>query len=112
MLRIKPKHTATATKIVQMTLLLFGNIPCKKSIFVLLCMIGGILNTHAQTSKVFGYVTDTNNEPLIGVSVKVEGTNTMTVTNNEGRFLLSIPRQNSFTVTFSYVGYATKKNEM
>lgn len=109
MLRIKPKHTAKTTKIVQMTLLLFGNTPCKKSIFVLLCMIGGILNTHAQTSKVFGYVTDTNNEPLIGVSVKVEGTNTMTVTNNEGRFLLSIPRQNSFTVTFSYVGYATKK---
>lgn len=109
MLRIKPKHTAKTTKIVQMTLLLFGNTSCKKSIFVLLCMIGGILNTHAQTSKVFGYVTDTNNEPLIGVSVKVEGTNTMTVTNNEGRFLLSIPRQNSFTVTFSYVGYATKK---
>ena len=72
-------------------------------------MICGILNTHAQTSKVFGYVTDTNNEPLIGVSVKVDGTNTMTVTDNEGRFLLSILRKNSFTVTFSYVGYATKK---
>ena len=109
MLRIKPKHTETATKIVRMTFLLLGNTSCKKSIFILLCMIRVILNTHAQTSKVFGYVTDTNNEPLIGVSVKVDGTNTMTVTNNEGRFLLSIPRQNSFTVTFSYVGYATKK---
>lgn len=77
-------------------------------LYLLLCTLLGTVNTFAQTGKIFGYVTDANKEPLIGVTVKVAGTKCTTVTNIDGRFLLNPPKNNQYTVVCSYIGYATK----
>ncbi len=62
----------------------------------------------AQESRVFGYVTDAKNEPLVGVSVKVNGSKVMTVTNADGRYQLSGTWRRGTDLVFSYIGYATR----
>lgn len=59
---------------------------------------------HAQNIAVTGSVVDEgNNEPLIGVSVMVKGTNVGTTTDIDGKFYISA--KPDATLTFSYVGY-------
>ena len=59
----------------------------------------------AQTNgeKVTGVVKDATGEPMIGVSVKVKGTNRGTVTDLDGRYSINAPK--GATLVFSYVGY-------
>lgn len=58
----------------------------------------------AQSHRVTGTVIDaSNSEPLIGVSVTVVGTTTGTMTDMDGRYLLSVP--NEGTLRVSYLGY-------
>ncbi|MEP6674343.1 MAG: TonB-dependent receptor [Ferruginibacter sp.] len=54
-----------------------------------------------------GKVTDENGLPLIGVSIKVKGTNRGTSTNNKGEF--SIDADDDETLQFSYVGFDIKE---
>lgn len=56
-----------------------------------------------QASPVTGTVKNEKNEPLIGVSVKVLGGTTGTVTNQSGHFELNVPT--GATLVFTYVGY-------
>lgn len=61
----------------------------------------------AQRIAISGKVTDTTNEPLIGVTIKVEGTTTGTVTDIDGNFtLFSVPSDGILEV--SYVGMITQ----
>lgn len=57
----------------------------------------------AQTRTVKGTVTDTSGEPLIGVSVIVEGTSFGTQTNIDGEF--SIKAEPGKVLKFTYIGY-------
>lgn len=57
--------------------------------------------------QVSGKVTDQQGHPLVGVTVKVKGTHTGTVTDAEGRFSLDIPEE--ATLIISYIGYDTKE---
>ena len=57
----------------------------------------------ANSDKVTGVVKDSNGEPLIGVTVKVKGTNRGTVTDLNGNY--SIKADRNSTLQFSYVGY-------
>ena len=57
----------------------------------------------ANSYKVTGVVKDSNGEPLIGVTVKVKGTNRGTVTDLNGNY--SIKADRNSTLQFSYVGY-------
>ena len=65
------------------------------------------LDEAQQNTVVGGVVVDKNNEPLIGVSVMVEGSSGGTITNMDGKFSISLPK-NKTSLTFSYVGFATQ----
>lgn len=56
-------------------------------------------------SPIKGTVTDENGEPIVGASVRVEGTNAGTMTDINGVFKLSVSPKN--TLTISFVGYKT-----
>lgn len=59
----------------------------------------------AQQTKVTGTVVDTQNEPVVGATVQIEGTNKGTTTNVDGQFTLDV--KNGARLRFSYVGFKT-----
>lgn len=62
--------------------------------------------TYAQLN-VSGTVKDESGEPLIGVSILIEGTSTGTVTDLDGNYALRAAEK--ATLVFSYVGYTTER---
>lgn len=58
-----------------------------------------------QKVKTTGVVVDENGEPLIGVSVKVQGTAISTVTDLDGRFSIDSPK--GAVLSLSFIGYKT-----
>ena len=57
-----------------------------------------------QQRTVTGKVVDAQGEPLIGVTVKEQGTQNAAVTDMDGRFKLQLSHTNAQLV-FSYIGY-------
>ena len=76
-----------------------------KGIYILFFFVCSI-SLSAQT--VSGKITDTKNEPLVGASVLVKGTQNGTVTNTEGAFSLNNVAKGS-TLVVSFVGYTNKE---
>lgn len=64
-------------------------------------------DNEAVVEGVSGVVVDENGEPIIGVTVKVEGTRLGTVTDSNGRYSIALPRDRD-QLKFSYVGYVTQ----
>ena len=62
---------------------------------------------NAQNVTVKGNVLDTKGDPIIGATVKVEGTQTGTVTNYDGDFTVAC--RNGATLNVSYIGFAPKQ---
>lgn len=62
-----------------------------------------------QQSKLLisGLVTDTNNEPLIGVSIMVKENSLGTITDVDGHY--SLTTDQGCTLVFSYIGYISKE---
>ena len=86
----------------------------RNSLIVLMLCLGMLLGIQtetfaqgAQKHKVTGVVTDESGEPLIGVTVAVGGNSSGTITDIDGNY--SIEVANNATLSFSYVGYLTKK---
>jgi TonB-linked SusC/RagA family outer membrane protein len=66
-------------------------------------------NEIAQQQKVSGTVTDaTTGEPLIGVSIAVEGTTQGSITDAKGKYTLESVSPNAVLI-FSYIGYTSEK---
>ncbi len=61
-----------------------------------------------QQHVVSGRVTDSNNQPLPGVTVVVKGTTQGTVTNSNGEYSLVLP-QDAETLQFSFVGMRSQE---
>ena len=59
-----------------------------------------------QVKSVTGTIIDETGEPMIGVSVLVQGTTTGTVTDLDGKFVLEVPA--NATLVISYIGYKTQ----
>lgn len=57
--------------------------------------------------SISGVVTDTNDEPLIGATVLVKGTQNGTVTDVDGRFHLKV--NSGETLVVSYIGMKSKE---
>ncbi len=58
-----------------------------------------------EDSGVSGRVTDETGSPLIGATVTVVGTKLSTVTDFEGRYSITLPKDKR-QLTFAYIGYA------
>ncbi|MGB3800343.1 MAG: SusC/RagA family TonB-linked outer membrane protein, partial [Lewinella sp.] len=64
----------------------------------------------SQTS-ISGTVIDTDDNPLIGVTVAVQGTSAGTVTDLDGTYTLTLPEDGN-VLLFSYTGYVTESVEV
>lgn len=77
------------------------------NVILLMCMLLAVTTLRANTTQT-GPVTGTvisqsDGEPMIGVSVKIKGTSTGTITDLDGNF--SINASNGQILVFSYMGY-------
>ena len=77
----------------------------KVTCLLLMLLLFPVMSVLAQTRTVKGIVKDTNGEPLIGVSVLVEGSFNGVTTDIEGEFSLEV--KNGDKLQFSYIGYRT-----
>jgi TonB-linked SusC/RagA family outer membrane protein len=76
-----------------------------------LCLLAGKAGL-AQTTgvKVSGILRNTENtEPIVGATVQLKGTTTMTASDAEGKFSITVPNANTATLVISYTGYGTKE---
>lgn len=93
-MKIKPKRTFAVWKT--------GSY-LKKGFLLLTCfLLASTISIYAQTKNISGIVTDASSEPLIGVTVRVQGTTTGTVTDIDGSYSLSASVGN--VLEFSFVG--------
>ena len=76
-------------------------------VLIIACLLTAF-GVEAQSGKVTGKVLNERNEPLPGVTVKVDGSQGGTSTDVEGRFTLTVSSGKKYTITFSAVGYAAK----
>ncbi len=81
-----------------------------KKTALLLCalFVLGICHSFAQTLQVSGRVTS-RSQPLAGVSISVQGTNTAVVSDNGGNYTISVPKAGSKLI-FSYIGMTTQEH--
>ncbi len=81
---------------------------CKRPILAFLFTIFICLGAFAQNRQITGNVTAADDgTPIPGVTVKIKGTTTGTVTGAAGNFKLSAPA--NATLIFSYIGYTTQE---
>ncbi|MBO7197985.1 MAG: TonB-dependent receptor [Tidjanibacter sp.] len=80
----------------------------KRLLVILACLLACGQMVAQRTAPVSGVVTDkSNGEPLIGVTVSLEGTSTVTITDYAGKYTINVPFGNAAKkeLTFSYMGY-------
>lgn len=77
----------------------------KSFLTVLLCVI--TISGFAQTKTVQGTVLDDQKQPVVGASVKLQGTTNGTMTNINGQFTLNNVPDNG-VITVSYVGMVSQ----
>lgn len=74
----------------------------------LLCFAAVGMVWGATTGKITGVVTDAQTkEPLVGVSVSVEGTNLGAITDQDGKYIILNVPVGTYTLKMTAVGYAS-----
>ena len=73
----------------------------------LFCFLLTTGNIYAQTKTISGIIKDEANEPLIGVTVQIKGTNNGTITDIDGRYTIAAATGN--VLVFTYVGMQTQE---
>lgn len=79
----------------------------QKILFLLLLGFVSIAAAQAQIT-VSGTVTDTKNEPMVGISVKIKNSSQGTITDLDGNYTISVPGNESVLV-FSFISYKTQE---
>ena len=80
----------------------------KKLVLLFTGLLFGVISLVAQ-KRVTGTVTDSNGEPLVGVTVKVDGTQMGVATDEKGNFVLPNVPASAKTLSVSYLGMKTQK---
>lgn len=80
----------------------------RKLTFLLACfLLVSVGWANAQSTSVSGKVVSAENgDPIVGATVLVKGTNTGTITGNDGEFTITVPSSSSVLVV-SFIGTAT-----
>ncbi len=82
----------------------------KKLLLLWICLTGIVSAVSAQNINVTGKVSDATG-PLIGVTVKVRGTKTVSLTDVNGNYSINAGSQNEM-LEFSYIGFLPKEEKI
>ncbi|MDR2859948.1 MAG: SusC/RagA family TonB-linked outer membrane protein, partial [Mediterranea sp.] len=75
-------------------------------VFVTCLLLTSVTNSYAQQKSISGKVVDETNEPLIGVSVVIQGTSTGVITDFDGHYIIAA--QSGNVLEFSYIGMTSQ----
>ncbi|MGM9784755.1 MAG: SusC/RagA family TonB-linked outer membrane protein [Candidatus Cryptobacteroides sp.] len=78
-----------------------------KKVVLFFMSVFAALSLNAQNLKISGTVTDSEGNPLPGVTVQVEGTGIGTVTDSEGKYIMTIRQEDKVRLVYSCVGMQT-----
>ena len=76
-------------------------------ILLLLLIVGGGISLSAQNRVISGKVFEAVQEPMVGVTVQLQGTTKGTITSQDGSFKLEVPSGEAI-LNVSFVGYVTQ----
>jgi len=79
------------------------------AVFAFLFLFAG--TSYAQSKKITGIVKDDNGAPLIGVSIKLKGTNIGTTSNANGFYSINVSG-NDAVLVFSYLSYVSQERQV
>ncbi len=84
----------------------------KHIIFTLIICLAIVYNSLAQTGSIEGILTDSqSSETLIGANVIIKGTTSGSVTDIDGKFLITNLKPGNYSLVLSYVGYTNQTIE-
>jgi hypothetical protein len=64
---------------------------------------------YSYGQKIQGFITDTNEEKLIGINISIENKGTGSTSDNNGSYSLEIPAEKSIVLIYSAIGYEMQK---
>ena len=73
---------------------------------VLLILFSSVQQSFSQETTVVGTVVDKMNDPIIGATIKIKGASKGTITDLNGKFSLSAPKNSTFEI--SYLGMVSQ----
>lgn len=97
-IRVRLNYFIKQTQKIMRKLLRFLTVPL---------LLWGLL-ANAQTRKISGKVTSSENKAVASATVSVKSSKAKTVSNENGQFTLTVPN-GAVTLEFSSIGYATKQ---
>lgn len=78
----------------------------RKIVLSVFALLAACIGMNAQDVQITGTVSDHTGQPMLAVTVSVVGTTTATITDYNGAYAITAPK--NATLEFSYVGMATK----
>jgi TonB-dependent receptor len=72
----------------------------------------GTAQSQERKSTITGHVLDTNQDPLVGAKVELQPFGQTAATDNQGQFTISDLAAGKYTLTISYVGFASFSKEI
>jgi len=87
------------------TLLINSNISFKVEGNNLIVLVAKAIDTQSTTKKITGLVTDEKGDPIIGATIKANGSRIGTISDVNGKFSLEVAEQ--VILTISYIGYVS-----
>lgn len=80
----------------------------KRIIFALMAIAMWVQGMYAQNTMKISIVDQEDGEPLIGVTAKVDGTETTAISDADGNMTIGGMADGEHSITFSYIGYEKK----
>ena len=82
-------------------------------LIIFLCQISvSIVSAQNEVSSLIGIITDEKKEPIPGATVKIIGTNSETVTDTDGKFLIKTRSKFPLSVEFRSIGFDIRTLEV
>src|SRR6185503_4943982 len=80
----------------------------KRILLTITALFGLVLISFGQTEKLTGKVLNSKNEPVVGASIKLEGSESGAISGVDGSFTISLSVRKKYTLIISSVNYETK----
>ena len=81
-------------------------------LFTILGLFISLQKVGAQECRVYGYVTDASDEALIGVTVRIQGTQIATITDVNGRYQLNGDFNKKFSVNLYLYRVCSEESQL